>query len=135
MELSLFINVIVIKLYTNIFVASLEMINECFSREDVENILSSLENLAACKHEKWIIDAIKSIKYASPLCLKLALKLIREGRHKKLEQCLACEHLVVSHLLRRTVNYDFYESILYEWSLWFEVLIICFCYALGLYVT
>ncbi|XP_023765521.1 probable 3-hydroxyisobutyryl-CoA hydrolase 2 isoform X2 [Lactuca sativa] len=90
--------------------SSLEMINECFSREDVENILSSLENLAACKHEKWIIDAIKSIKYASPLCLKLALKLIREGRHKKLEQCLACEHLVVSHLLRRTVNYDFYEG-------------------------
>ncbi|KAI3496193.1 hypothetical protein L1887_38547 [Cichorium endivia] len=90
--------------------AQLESINTCFSQEAVEDILLSLENLATFSHEKWIRDAIKSLKCASPLCLKLALKLIRQGRHEKLHQCLAREHLVVSHLLRRTVNDDFYEG-------------------------
>ncbi|XP_024959031.1 3-hydroxyisobutyryl-CoA hydrolase 1-like [Cynara cardunculus var. scolymus] len=88
----------------------LDIINKCFSRETVEDILSSLENFEACRHEKWIPDAIKSIKSASPLCVKLTLKLIREGRLQKLDECLAREHLVVSHLLRRTVNDDFYEG-------------------------
>ncbi|KVI01413.1 hypothetical protein Ccrd_020317 [Cynara cardunculus var. scolymus] len=40
----------------------------------------------------------------------LATHLIREGRLQKLDECLAREHLVVSHLLRRTVNDDFYEG-------------------------
>lgn len=88
----------------------LDIINKCFSRETVEDILSSLENFAVCRREKWIPDAIKSMKSASPLCLKLTLKLIREGRLQKLEECLAREYLVVSHLLRRTVNDDFYEG-------------------------
>ncbi|XP_076949803.1 putative 3-hydroxyisobutyryl-CoA hydrolase 3 [Bidens hawaiensis] len=88
----------------------LEIINKCFSRETVEDILSALENAAVESNEKWIFDAIKSMKSTSPLCIKLALKLIREGRSQKLEHCLAREHLVVSHLLRRTVNGDFYEG-------------------------
>ncbi|KAJ9550789.1 hypothetical protein OSB04_014834 [Centaurea solstitialis] len=88
----------------------LHIINKCFSRETVEDMLSSLEKFAACRCEKWIHDAIKSIKSASPLCIKLTLQLIREGRLQKLEECLAREHLVVSHLLRRTVNDDFYEG-------------------------
>ncbi|KAI3754653.1 hypothetical protein L1987_54440 [Smallanthus sonchifolius] len=87
-----------------------EIINKCFSKETVEDILSALENVAVERHEKWILDAIKSMKSTSPLCIKLALKLIREGRSQKLEHCLAREHLVVSHLLLRTVNDDFYEG-------------------------
>ncbi|PWA74640.1 clpP/crotonase-like domain, Enoyl-CoA hydratase/isomerase, HIBYL-CoA-H type [Artemisia annua] len=90
--------------------ARLEIINKCFSKETVEDILLSLENFAVTNPEKWILQAIKSMKSASPLCIKLALKLIREGRSLKLEQCLSREHLVVSHLLRRTVNDDFYEG-------------------------
>ncbi|KAF5813273.1 putative 3-hydroxyisobutyryl-CoA hydrolase [Helianthus annuus] len=88
----------------------LEIINKCFSKETVEDILLALETFAVDRNEKWIFDAIKSIKSASPLCIKLALKLIREGRSQKLEHCLAREHLVVSHLLRRTVDADFYEG-------------------------
>ncbi|KAI3805542.1 hypothetical protein L1987_28017 [Smallanthus sonchifolius] len=87
-----------------------EIINKCFSKETVEDILSALENVAVERHDKWILDAIKSMKSTSPLCIKLALKLIREGRSQKLEHCLAREHLVVSHLLLRTVNDDFYEG-------------------------
>ncbi|GJS79369.1 probable 3-hydroxyisobutyryl-CoA hydrolase 2 isoform X6 [Tanacetum coccineum] len=96
--------------------ARLETINKCFSKETVEDIMLSLENFAASNPEIWILDAIKSMKSTSPLCIKLALKLasaikgIREGRSLKLEQCLSREHLVVGHLLRRTVNDDFYEG-------------------------
>ncbi|KAI3709099.1 hypothetical protein L2E82_38857 [Cichorium intybus] len=113
--------------------AQLESINTCFSQEDVEDILLSLENLATFSHEKWIRDAIKSLKCASPLCLKLALKLIRQGRHEKLHQCLAREHLVVSHLLRRTVNDDFYEgprAMLIDKDKKPQSLSICFVHAL-----
>ncbi|KAI7725773.1 hypothetical protein M8C21_026327 [Ambrosia artemisiifolia] len=91
-------------------ISRLEIINKCFSRETVEDILSALETFATDRNEKWILDAIKSIKSTSPLCVKLALKLIREGRSQNLEHCLAREHLVVSNLLRRTVNDDFYEG-------------------------
>ncbi|KAK1429988.1 hypothetical protein QVD17_12385 [Tagetes erecta] len=87
-----------------------ETINKCFSRETVEDILLALENVALDSNEKWIDDAIKSMKSTSPLCIKLTLKLIREGRSRTLERCLAREHLVVSHLLKRTVNDDFYEG-------------------------
>ncbi|KAD4179948.1 hypothetical protein E3N88_28539 [Mikania micrantha] len=87
-----------------------EIIDNCFSRETVEDILLALENIAVDKNEKWILGAIKSMKSTSPLCIKLALKLIRDGRSQKLDQCLVSEYLVVSHLLRRTVNNDFYEG-------------------------
>ncbi|KAD4179896.1 hypothetical protein E3N88_28487 [Mikania micrantha] len=87
-----------------------EIIDNCFSRETVEDILLALENIAVDKNEKWILGAIKSMKSTSPLCIKLALKLIRDGRSQKLDQCLVNEYLVVSHLLRRTVNNDFYEG-------------------------
>nr|XP_043629797.1 probable 3-hydroxyisobutyryl-CoA hydrolase 2 [Erigeron canadensis] len=92
------------------FRAKLEIINQCFSKETVEEILLSLENIAATSPEEWILNAIKSIKSTSPLCIKISLKLMRQGRSQNLEQCLACEHLAVSHLLRRTVNNDFYEG-------------------------
>ncbi|KAK9076808.1 hypothetical protein SSX86_005142 [Deinandra increscens subsp. villosa] len=87
-----------------------EIINKCFSRETVEDILLALDNFAVDRQEKWILDAIKSMRTSSPLCIKLSLKLIREGRSRTLDRCLAREHLVVSHLLRRTVNDDFYEG-------------------------
>ncbi|XP_059637628.1 probable 3-hydroxyisobutyryl-CoA hydrolase 3 isoform X2 [Cornus florida] len=89
----------------------LEIINECFSRETVEEILSSLESFAAKKAEKWIIKAINLMKSASPTSLKLSLRSIREGRMQKLEQCLAREFKFMCHCFRRTVNDDFYEGV------------------------
>ncbi|MFS7918280.1 putative 3-hydroxyisobutyryl-CoA hydrolase [Helianthus anomalus] len=58
----------------------LEIINKCFSRETVEDILLALETFAVERNEKWIFDAIKSIKSASPLCIKLALKLVNQNK-------------------------------------------------------
>ncbi|XP_059635835.1 probable 3-hydroxyisobutyryl-CoA hydrolase 3 [Cornus florida] len=88
----------------------LDIINECFSRETVEEILLSLENFSANREEKWIIKAINYMKSASPTSLKLSLRSIRKGRIQKLEQCLIHEFNVFCHILRRTVNDDFFEG-------------------------
>ncbi|KAJ6373364.1 hypothetical protein OIU76_027660 [Salix suchowensis] len=89
----------------------LEIINKCFSRTTVEEILSSLESEAETKPEKWILDAINWIKSACPTSLKISLRSIREGRTKELEQCLIQECTIVCHIVRRTVSNDFYEGV------------------------
>ncbi|KAF9660602.1 hypothetical protein SADUNF_SadunfUnG0006200 [Salix dunnii] len=89
----------------------LEIINKCFSRTTVEEILSSLESEAKTKSEKWILDAINWIKSACPTSLKISLRSIREGRTKELEQCLIQECTIVCHIVRRTVSNDFYEGV------------------------
>ncbi|KAJ0880802.1 putative 3-hydroxyisobutyryl-CoA hydrolase [Helianthus annuus] len=52
----------------------LDMINQCFCGESCEEILSSLEHLATQVQEKWVIDAITSMKSANPLGLKIFLR-------------------------------------------------------------
>ncbi|KAL0455656.1 UNVERIFIED_CONTAM: putative 3-hydroxyisobutyryl-CoA hydrolase 2 [Sesamum latifolium] len=88
----------------------LDIINKCFSKKTVEDILSSLETeVLSCKH-KWMVNAINSIKYASPTCLKIFLKSIREGRSSTVEECLRNDYIIVRHMLRRTLNNDFFEG-------------------------
>lgn len=91
----------------------LKMINQCFSGETCEEILSSLERLSMQVEEKWINHAITSMKTASPICLKIFLKTIREGRSMQIEQCLGNEYIALSHILRKTISNDFYEVALY----------------------
>ncbi|XAR51164.1 3-hydroxyisobutyryl-CoA hydrolase [Bertholletia excelsa] len=88
----------------------LEMVNSCFSRETVEEIISSLEKLAREEGERWIMEAIKDMKAASPTSLKIFLRTIREGRMQKLKECLLREFNVLCHIMRRTVNDDFFEG-------------------------
>ncbi|XP_031380090.1 3-hydroxyisobutyryl-CoA hydrolase 1-like [Punica granatum] len=86
------------------------IINKCFSRNTVEEILSSLENEVTIGAEKWIKDAYRSMKSASPTSLKVTLKSIREGRRQNLEQCLFREFFIFGHMVRGTINRDFYEG-------------------------
>ncbi|XP_027174012.1 probable 3-hydroxyisobutyryl-CoA hydrolase 3 [Coffea eugenioides] len=88
----------------------LDAINECFSKDTAEEMLSSLEELAAKNEEKWIVHAIKSMTSVSPTSLKIFLRLIREGRMLNLKECLVREFRASCHILRRTVNNDFYEG-------------------------
>ncbi|MFS7981636.1 putative 3-hydroxyisobutyryl-CoA hydrolase [Helianthus anomalus] len=87
----------------------LDMINQCFNGKSCEEILSSLEHLATQVQEKWVHDAIKSMKSANPLGLKICLRMIREGRSRNIEQCLETEYIAISHVLRRTFSNNFYE--------------------------
>ncbi|GAV69926.1 ECH_C domain-containing protein [Cephalotus follicularis] len=89
----------------------MEVINKCFSRDTVEDILSALltEEMAN-KGDGLLIDSIKSMKSASPISLKISLKSMREGRKQNLEQCLIREHTISYHLARSTVTKDFIEG-------------------------
>ncbi|OMO78089.1 hypothetical protein CCACVL1_14657 [Corchorus capsularis] len=62
------------------------------------------------KAEKWMIEAVKSMKAASPSSLKIFLRSIREGRKQTLEQCLAREYITLSHIFRGSMNSDFCEG-------------------------
>ncbi|KAK1414065.1 hypothetical protein QVD17_29804 [Tagetes erecta] len=88
----------------------LDMVNQCFYGESCEEILSSLERLALHVKEKWVHEAITSMKSANPLGLKIFLKTIREGRSKNIKQCLETEYTGISHLLARTIGNNFYEG-------------------------
>ncbi|XP_060675744.1 probable 3-hydroxyisobutyryl-CoA hydrolase 3 [Ziziphus jujuba] len=88
----------------------LEVINRCFSRETVEEILQSLEKEAADGEEKWIKEAIRSMRSSSPTSLKITLRLMREGPNQNLEDTLRRDYLIFCHILMRTVNNDFFEG-------------------------
>ncbi|KAG5539299.1 hypothetical protein RHGRI_019759 [Rhododendron griersonianum] len=87
----------------------LETINKCFYKETVEEILLSLEEMNSGA-DKWIVEAISSLKSASPTSLKIGLRSIREGRKQTLELCIAREYIVCSHVVRGTVTNDFFEG-------------------------
>ncbi|XP_042490576.1 3-hydroxyisobutyryl-CoA hydrolase 1-like, partial [Macadamia integrifolia] len=88
----------------------MDIINKCFSRKTVEEILSALENESRNGPTIWIVVAIKSMKAASPTSLKIFLKSIREGRGQDIDQCPIREFRMISHVMRKTVNNDFYEG-------------------------
>ncbi|KAK3439685.1 hypothetical protein EUGRSUZ_C03994 [Eucalyptus grandis] len=89
----------------------LKSINKCFSRQTVEDILHSLEEkLLDNFTEKWMADAVKNMKSASPTSLKIFLRSIREGRGQTIEQCLAREYTIFCNIVRRKITNDFYEG-------------------------
>ncbi|KAF7138844.1 hypothetical protein RHSIM_Rhsim07G0072300 [Rhododendron simsii] len=87
----------------------LETINKCFCKDTVEEILLSLEEMSSGV-DKWIVEAISSLKSASPTSLKIGLRSIREGRKQTLELCIAREYIICSHVVRGTVTNDFFEG-------------------------
>ncbi|XP_061342971.1 probable 3-hydroxyisobutyryl-CoA hydrolase 2 [Gastrolobium bilobum] len=88
----------------------LKTINKCFSKGTVEEIIQSLENELEIGAEKWITNALSSLRSSCPTSLKIFLKSIRKGRVQNIEQCLHRDYKIASHLLRRTNSNDLYEG-------------------------
>ncbi|KAI4371880.1 hypothetical protein MLD38_010177 [Melastoma candidum] len=88
----------------------LDVINRCFCRRTVEEIIWHLESEATKKTDDWIISTIQSLKKASPTSLKISLRSIREGRLQGVGKCLIREYRMVSHVLRGEVSKDFVEG-------------------------
>ncbi|OMO78088.1 Crotonase superfamily [Corchorus capsularis] len=86
--------------------ARLDVINKCFSKDTVEEILFALKEMEHYKTEKWMIEAVKFMKAASPTSLKITLRSIREGRKQTLEQCLPREYITSCHIFRGSMNYN-----------------------------
>lgn len=88
----------------------MNIINHCFSRRTIEDIISTLESEALDKKDDWISSTIQSLKKASPTSLKIFLRLIREGRTQGVGSCLVREYRIVCHVLRGKFNLDILEG-------------------------
>lgn len=88
----------------------LDIINNCFSRRTVEEIILALERETVNSNTGWISSTIKSLKAASPTSLKITLRSIREGRLQGVGQCLISEYRIVCHILEGKVSKDFMEG-------------------------
>ncbi|KAK1306827.1 hypothetical protein QJS10_CPA10g00853 [Acorus calamus] len=65
-----------------------EEIDKCFGHDTVEEIIDTLEQEVAETNNDWCTSALKKLKEASPLSLKVSLRSVREGRYQSLDQCL-----------------------------------------------
>lgn len=86
-------------------------INECFSKDSVEEIIKSFETEASKEGNAWIGPMLKSLKRSSPTGLKITLRSIREGRNQTLAESLKKEFRLTMNILRTTISNDVYEGI------------------------
>ncbi|XP_073061013.1 3-hydroxyisobutyryl-CoA hydrolase-like protein 5 [Primulina eburnea] len=91
--------------------ARLQVIDQCFSKESVEEIIVSLEVEASKEGSGWIALFLKSLKRSSPTSLKITLQSIREGRKQSLAECLKKEFRITMNILRIMISGDVYEGI------------------------
>ncbi|KAM7465073.1 hypothetical protein LguiB_012635 [Lonicera macranthoides] len=87
----------------------MDIIDRCFSRRTVEDILSALEIEAKNSKDDWISTTLQSLKKASPMSLKISLRSSREGRLQGVGQCLVREYRMVCHVMKE-VSKDFIEG-------------------------
>lgn len=87
------------------------IIDKCFSKETVEEIINSFEAEASVEGNGWIVPVLKGVKRSSPTGLKITLKSIREGRSLTLQECLKMEFRLTMNILRSLISGDVYEGI------------------------
>nr|AFK44259.1 unknown [Lotus japonicus] len=87
------------------------IIDECFSKDSVEEIIKSLETEAQKEGNGWIGAVLKGMKRSSPTALKIALRSVREGRNQTLSECLKKEFGLTINILRTVISEDMYEGI------------------------
>ncbi|KAI3449082.1 hypothetical protein Pfo_005747 [Paulownia fortunei] len=95
----------------NSVVHRIETLDNCFSRDTVEEIIESLENEAAKTKDAWCASTVKKLKEAAPLSLKVSLRSIREGRFQTLEQCLIREYRMTVQAISGQITSDFCEGV------------------------
>ncbi|KAF5744042.1 hypothetical protein HS088_TW08G00634 [Tripterygium wilfordii] len=87
------------------------IIDECFSKETMEDIIKSLDTKARKEGNEWIVPVLKGLTRSSPTALKITLRSIRDGRKQTLAESLKKEFRVTMNILRTTVSTDVYEGI------------------------
>ncbi|XP_060209457.1 3-hydroxyisobutyryl-CoA hydrolase-like protein 5 [Lycium barbarum] len=87
------------------------IIEECFSKDSVAEIISSFEAEAGKEGNSWIMPVLKGLKRSSPTGLKVTLRSIREGRKQTLSGCLKKEFRITINILRTRISGDVYEGI------------------------
>ncbi|XP_018437743.1 probable 3-hydroxyisobutyryl-CoA hydrolase 3 isoform X1 [Raphanus sativus] len=93
----------------------LHVIDRCFSRKTVEEIISTLEKEAIEEPNEWISATIRALEKASPSSLKISLRSIREGRYQGVGQCLIREFRMVCHVMKGEISKDLgYRAVVIE---------------------
>lgn len=87
------------------------VIDKCFSKETVAEIIESFEAEAKKEGNEWIGPYLKGLKRSSPTGLKINLRSVREGREKSLAECLKQEFRLTINILRCLISGDIYEGI------------------------
>ncbi|XP_021724582.1 3-hydroxyisobutyryl-CoA hydrolase-like protein 5 [Chenopodium quinoa] len=87
------------------------IIDECFSKDSVEEIIQSFEAESLKEGNGWIGPVLKGLKRSSPTGLKITLKSVREGRKQTLAECLKREFRLTINILRSCISGDVYEGI------------------------
>ncbi|KAL2938797.1 3-hydroxyisobutyryl-CoA hydrolase-like protein 5 [Bienertia sinuspersici] len=88
-----------------------KIIDECFSKNSVEEIIQSFEAASLKEGNGWIGPVLKGLKRSSPTGLRITLRSVREGRKKTLIECLKTEFRLTINILRSIISDDVYEGI------------------------
>ncbi|WCJ24870.1 3-hydroxyisobutyryl-CoA hydrolase mitochondrial [Euphorbia peplus] len=89
----------------------LSIIDKCFSKHTVLDIIESLETEGDMEGNGWIGPVLKGLKRSSPTALNITLRSVREGRKQKLSECLKKEFRLTVNILRSIISGDVYEGI------------------------
>lgn len=87
------------------------IIDECFSKDSVQEIIKSFEAETSKEGNGWGGAVLKGLKRSSPAGLVITLRSIREGRNQTLLDCLRKEFRLTINILRSAISDDVYEGI------------------------
>ncbi|XP_021824875.1 3-hydroxyisobutyryl-CoA hydrolase-like protein 5 [Prunus avium] len=87
------------------------IIDECFSKDTVAEIIKSFEAEATKEGNGWIGPVLKGLKRSSPTGLRITLRSIRKGRKQTLPESLKKEFRLTINILRAIISEDVYEGI------------------------
>ncbi|XP_057817066.2 3-hydroxyisobutyryl-CoA hydrolase-like protein 5 isoform X1 [Cryptomeria japonica] len=90
---------------------NIPLIDKCFSKDTVEEIIESLVAESNTEGNEWVKETIKTLKRSSPSGLKITLQSIRRGRKQILFECLKKEFRLTINTLRGLISNDMYEGI------------------------
>jgi enoyl-CoA hydratase len=79
-------------------------IDRCFRHHSVEEIVAALRS----EREPWAKEALSAMERASPLSLKLALRVMQRGAGLEIEDALTLEYRAMMHVIAEA---DFYEGV------------------------
>lgn len=80
------------------------LIEELFSKETMESIISALEAHPA----NWSDEIIANLRSKSPISLKVTLEQIKRARGLNIKECLEMDYCLVQHFI---ASHDFYEGV------------------------
>lgn len=80
------------------------VIEKCFSKATVEEILQALE----IEGSEWSLQTAAAIKTKSPTSLKITLRALQEGEKSSIDQCMRMEYRLTNRFIEGN---DFFEGI------------------------